>query len=153
MVKKILLWCAVISWMILIFYFSAQPAVDSDALSGGIAERIVQFILNIQRIPAFSVIDAELVSGFVAKANHYVRKTAHFMVFAVLGFLVYSLLASYKIKKRKIFLYAAGVCLLYAACDEFHQMFVPGRACRFLDVIIDFCGSLSAIGITDTLKN
>lgn len=153
MMKKVLLWIAVIIWMILIFAFSAQPASDSDALSGGIAEKIVQFILNIQKIPAFSKIDAEFVGNFVMHANHYIRKTAHFMIFAVLGVLVYGLMAAYNIRRRKTIIFSALVCLLYAASDEIHQVFVPGRAGRIGDVLIDFCGSASAIGIRGILKN
>lgn len=34
---------------------------------------------------------------------------------------------------------------LYAATDEFHQMFVPGRACLATDVLIDSAGA--AVGI------
>ena len=152
MVKKVLLWCLVIIWMILIFAFSAQPASDSDALSGGIAEKIVQFILNMQKTPVFSVIDADIVENFVIHANHYIRKTAHFMIYAVLGVLVYGLMAAYNIKKRKTIMFSVVVCLLYAVSDEIHQIFVPGRAGRIGDVLIDFCGSASAISIRGILN-
>jgi len=30
---------------------------------------------------------------------------------------------------------------LYAASDEFHQTFVPGRAGRLLDVVVDWLGA------------
>ena len=31
---------------------------------------------------------------------------------------------------------------LYACTDEFHQLFVPGRAGRFTDVLIDTTGGI-----------
>jgi len=34
---------------------------------------------------------------------------------------------------------------LYACTDEFHQSFVPGRACLFRDVMIDTSGGAFAM--------
>jgi hypothetical protein len=36
---------------------------------------------------------------------------------------------------------------LYAASDEFHQSFVPGRSCRLLDVLFDATGAAIALGL------
>lgn len=46
---------------------------------------------------------------------------------------------------RKAALVAWGAATLYAATDEFHQLFVPGRAGLFTDVLIDATGA--AIGL------
>jgi len=46
------------------------------------------------------------------------------------------------IKKNKYFLITVAVCFLYAISDEVHQYFVPGRACRVFDVIVDTSGSI-----------
>lgn len=46
---------------------------------------------------------------------------------------------------RKAALVAWGCAALYAATDEFHQLFVPGRAGLFTDVLIDATGA--AIGL------
>ena len=35
------------------------------------------------------------------------------------------------------------VCLLYAASDEIHQAFVPGRGPSVFDVLLDFCGAVT----------
>ena len=40
------------------------------------------------------------------------------------------------------FLIPIGVTFLYACTDEFHQLFVPGRAGRFTDVLIDTTGGI-----------
>lgn len=38
-------------------------------------------------------------------------------------------------------------CILYAASDEIHQIFVPGRACMLTDVCIDSAGALLGIAL------
>ena len=35
-----------------------------------------------------------------------------------------------------------GVTFLYACTDEIHQLFVPGRAGKFTDVLIDTTGGI-----------
>ncbi len=42
---------------------------------------------------------------------------------------------------KKAFFITISICFLYALSDEIHQFFVPGRACRILDVLIDTLGS------------
>ena len=145
MTKKIFSWVAVILWMLVIFGFSAQSADSSDALSMGLSDKIVEFIQSLRDIPVFSALDGDAVSNFILNANHYVRKTAHFMIFAVLGLLVNNLLLSYENERVKSCFLAVLICFLYAVSDEVHQYFVPGRACRLKDVIIDTCGASAAV--------
>jgi len=72
------------------------------------------------------------------------KKTAHFIEFAVLDFLlVYALAKTTNISWIKILFIAAFVCFLYGASDEYHQYFVAGRQPRIQDVFIDGLGSLS----------
>jgi len=146
MAKKIILWFAVILWMAVIFSFSAQPAVESDELSMGIAQKIFEFINGLKDIPVFAWIGTDKIIVAIGIANHYVRKTAHFMIYAILAVLVYNLMASYGIKRSKVVLFAAIVCLAYAVSDEIHQVYVPGRAGQIKDVLIDFSGSALALG-------
>ncbi len=47
---------------------------------------------------------------------------------------------------------ALVLCLLYAASDEFHQLFVPGRSCQFRDVCIDTLGAAAGILLLAALK-
>ncbi len=147
MSKKIILWVAVIFWMGVIFSFSAQPAAESDELSLGIAQKIFQFIHSLSDVPVFSWIGTDNIILAIGVANHYVRKTAHFMIYFILAVLVYNLVAAYGVKRSKVVMLAALICLLYAISDEIHQIFVPGRAGQIKDVLIDFSGSVSALGI------
>ena len=41
-----------------------------------------------------------------------------------------------------------GICLLYAASDEIHQLFVPGRSGEVRDVMIDFSGAVLGIALS-----
>jgi VanZ family protein len=65
------------------------------------------------------------------------RKIAHAAEFAVLGFLLY------RAVRRDWLALALGIA--YAASDELHQHFVPGRQGSPLDILIDAVGV--AIGV------
>ncbi len=45
-----------------------------------------------------------------------------------------------KSEYTKISIITVIICFLYAISDELHQYFVPGRACRLLDIFIDTSG-------------
>jgi VanZ family protein len=76
-------------------------------------------------------------------ANFAVRKTAHFLEYFIMYSLAYNALYEKGSLKRS-FLISLLIVFLYACSDEFHQLFVPGRACRFTDVLIDTSGGLLA---------
>ena len=145
MTKKIILWILVISWATVIFCFSSQVAEESDRVSISVGEKIVILMekLEIVDIPASS--DGEsYIKKLAEDLNTLIRKGAHFTAFFILALLVIMLLMCY-FDGKKVFLYSLIICLLYAISDEIHQYFVPGRACQFADVIIDFSGSVMGI--------
>ena len=83
-----------------------------------------------------------------------VRKTAHFSEYFILGLL--SCLTAFTYKKfsyKMMSFISFGFCVLYAASDEIHQYFVPGRACRFIDICIDAAGSAVAIIVLAVIFN
>lgn len=129
----ILSWLAVLLWMGLIFCLSAQVAEESARLSSGITQFIISIINRI-----FPKIHIDISSfGFA------VRKLAHFLCYLVLGLLVLNALKNNGVHGNKRILLSAIICILYAASDEIHQLYVPGRGGQIRDVIIDFCGSAS----------
>ena len=79
----------------------------------------------------------------------FVRKAAHFIEFFTLGALLY--LDFLAFRKERI-LYPAAVGLVVAGGDELIQRFVPGRSGELLDVLLDFCGVLSACLICYALR-
>lgn len=70
--------------------------------------------------------------------DHAVRKTAHFAEYAILGFLLTG--AASLGNGWKSFLQPGFTGALYAASDEFHQLFVPGRSGQISDVLLDSAG-------------
>ncbi len=66
--RKILTWVLVILWMTLIFYLSHKPATESNELSKGITEIIVETVEKVD--PG---VDIE-----VGRVNHIIRENAHF---------------------------------------------------------------------------
>lgn len=67
-------------------------------------------------------------------------KMIHFAIYLPLGFL---LARSFREKGSRAFLYALGLCLAAASCDELHQAFIPGRSADILDLLADFAGGLT----------
>ena len=74
-----------------------------------------------------------------------VRKTAHFVEYAALGFEC-ALLAFFVNSKLRLCgaLYSAGGCLLAADIDEYIQLLVD-RGSAVADVLLDFCGAVCGI--------
>ena len=116
-----MLWILTVLCMAAIFYFSSQPAVQSSGQSSAVT-------LLLQRL-----FHTEAIT------NHMVRKTAHFIEFAGLGFLTtYSVYLSFN--KRYLGVIIAS---LYAATDEIHQIFVVGRSCQLTDWMLDTVGIIT----------
>ena len=84
--------------------------------------------------------------AFAETINYPVRKAAHATEYAVLGILVL-VRCKYQKKwnRKRMILTAWGISTMYAATDEIHQLFVPGRACMVTDVMIDSAGALTGI--------
>ena len=131
-IKKALPWVLVILWMALIFFLSHQPATQSSDLSAGLTEFIMDMIDKLAPNASF---DFE-------PFHHFIRKNAHFFAYLVLGVLLANALRGYK--GRRIAL-AVLICVLYAMSDEFHQLFIPGRAGQVMDVVIDSAGAVVGI--------
>ena len=131
-------------WMAFIFCLSAQSATQSSELSRGFVYKGFCIIY-----PNFEEISAERQTEIISSVMFPVRKAAHFAEYAVLGALSFLAVCSYE---RISFKARVGISftisLLYSVSDEIHQIFVPGRACRFLDICIDSLGALIAILLT-----
>lgn len=121
--------------MVLIFYLSHQPATESNELSTGITEKIVE---TVEKIAPDIDID-------IGSFNHIIRKNGHFFAYLVLGILVVNGLRGSGVSGYKGFILALLICVLYAVSDEIHQLYVPGRGGQVKDVIIDSAGALVGI--------
>ena len=135
-------WLLVISVMLLIFMLSAQIADDSSELSEGLVSKLYRLFLRITGIPCST---AEF-DRTVLELQFIVRKTAHFLIYLVLGFLFSNAYYQSEIKHLgKNFCFAILSSFLYAATDEIHQIYVAGRSGELRDVFIDSAGSLTGI--------
>lgn len=140
-VKKIIICMLLILWMGLIFFFSHQPADDSDKASNGVIEKII-YTVQIISGHEFNDNELEIISNYLVFP---IRKLAHFSIYFVLGILFYNLLILYKIDIQSIFKLSILFCIIYACSDEIHQLFIVGRSGSLRDVLIDALGSLLGI--------
>ncbi len=138
MMKKILLWAAVILMSLQIFGFSSRTAPESSNTSEKIANTIVKVVENVVEIDKAKRDDVFRIIHLT------VRKGAHFAEFALLSLLTFFLARAYGLKVKICVIISLGYCLIFAATDELHQLFVPGRSGQISDVLIDFCGGIFA---------
>lgn len=130
-------------WMCVIFSFSAQPSEESSEVSGGISYQLISsagsfFHLNL---------DEEELRRIAARIEKPVRKAAHMMEYAILAILLYIWHGKWQFPVMKRSFLALLTSILYAASDEAHQRFVPGRAGRLSDVLIDSAGAILGLFI------
>ena len=121
-----------IFWMALIFWFSSQDSDESTEQSDVIVDKIVSEIYD----------NAEDAPDFIELA---VRKAAHFSLYLALGLLALGTVTRDGMTGGRRYIYSQLICTSYAATDEFHQLFVPGRSGNPVDVCIDSAGA--CIGI------
>ncbi|MCX4338241.1 MAG: VanZ family protein [Lachnospiraceae bacterium] len=130
-----------IMWMCIIFAFSAQTKEESGAVSQSFTYQLVSntrtfFNLDLSDARVKEIADA--IEGFV-------RKAAHMTEFGILSVLIFIWIGQWEMSLLRHGLTASGAAAVYAASDEIHQLFVPGRAGRFSDVCIDSAGAVLGV--------
>lgn len=153
----------IILWMAGIFVFSSRSGDESTEDSYFVGNMVGEIF-----VPGFDEWSAEKQQAFAEKIDHPVRKTAHATEYAILGLLAAGVCIpevmgrrdektmseevgcsrttkSEYAKIRRELLIPWGIAALYAATDEFHQLFVPGRSGQFSDVILDSAGALAGL--------
>ncbi len=128
----------------MIFYFSGQTGNESSTLSKKVTEEIV---LVIDHITDNDWSEEELGIR-IEEYEHYVRKAAHMTEYAIFAISVMLPLRFCGFKGAKLFFLAMLICCGFAASDEFHQLYVGGRAGTFKDVCIDSIGACIGCGIS-----
>lgn len=125
-------------WCIFIFSFSNQDANTSDVTSYEFADQVIEKYETVTN----NEVDKET---FIEKNMKLIRKTAHFSLYLVLGFLSINFIKDYKISRKMLL----GVlfCFLYACSDEIHQLFLDGRSGQLSDVLLDTSGAIIGIFI------
>ena len=149
--KRIVLLILVLIGCITIFCFSEFSAGESTKQSRGLTYNIIK-VLNGNKLS-----EKELIK-LTKRVNPVIRKIAHFSIYMILAIFTYMFIEELNIKSksekerlRKNILYTCIFCIIYAIFDEIHQIYVPGRTGKLIDVIIDTLGS--CVGITLLLVN
>lgn len=105
--------------------FSSQTGTKSSGLSGNIVEIIYQYT-HIH------------ISEFI------IRKGAHMSEYALLCFTYIYGFYKCDYPLKQVIIFSLCTTFLYACSDEFHQLFVDGRAGQLRDVCIDTSGGIIA---------
>ena len=123
----------------IIFKFSSQIAEESDDISNGVLRKIIDVF------PYTKELSEEIKIKMVEHGNPIIRKLAHFSIYALVGVWIMAFMSTFDIRLYKKWIISMLVGVLYAASDEFHQSFVPGRGPSIVDVGIDSLGVLTGI--------
>jgi VanZ family protein len=112
-------WLPLFGWMALIFWLSHQPALPRPNREIGLPDRIFDL-------------------------------SAHASVFAILTMLAWWALVTWPADVPALFrrapMLTAGVfAAVYAASDEIHQLFIPGRYASVVDWLVDLAGIAAAM--------
>ena len=136
--KRFLYLMPVVIWMIFIFYMSGKTGQESSGQSGKISLFITNLLEKVRQDSPQEMQNLQDILELV------IRKAAHMTEYAILFLLSY--LAMVKISMSQSRFYnrsiAVLISLLYACSDEMHQLLVPGRSGRMIDVGIDMAGVL-----------
>ncbi len=127
-------------WAGFIFSMSNETAPESSKRSAGLAEIILTAVH-----PGFADLPEAVRKSQVQSFDHILRKAAHFTAYALLGGLICLNSLSFCASRGAHLLRSLLIAALYAASDEFHQSFVPGRGPAVSDVLLDAFGALCGI--------
>ena len=116
----------------MIFYYSSETASVSTQTS--------QFVFNELNELAHTL---GLSLSFLDGSP--IRKDAHFTEYFLQGILLCAAFSICSLKRRTYLGYVLFFCLFTAVCDEYSQLFSPGRSSEVADVLLDFKGSVSGI--------
>lgn len=144
--RKVVFWISFLSllaWTAMIYAFSAQPSTESAEVSGRVSYRIVEGVNGVLHLE----LTEEQIEEQARRIDFPVRKMAHMTEYAILAVLFLFTVTFRESPEGgkyagRLFRYGCALAFvaLAASADELHQRFVPGRAGRVSDVLIDTCG-------------
>ena len=129
-----------LAWMGVVFGFSSQNAEESTQQSNAVTEILLKIFVE-----DFNSLDEQQQQQLIEDCDGFVRKTAHFTAYAILGLLLYFAVGAPKYLTDRILIpmaFSIPVGVVFAITDEYHQAFVDGRAGQISDVVIDSSGVL-----------
>ncbi len=135
---------ALVGWMSFIFALSSEPAEQSKLTSGAVLELLVNTLVVV--LPVADTPQEKAL--LIGQLHNLVRKAAHVLNYFVLGCLTCRTFWLFDGRKRghRIIMFSVFFCIAFAALDELHQLYVPGRSGELRDVLIDGISALAGIG-------
>lgn len=125
-------WAVVVLWAVFIFCMSANTGNNLEH-GGSIVSQVFQWLKGMQ-------------AQMLGQGVDVVNPAAHFCEYAVFGALLANAWrcldgrAGAVVPWRAVAL-SVACASLYGVSDEFHQYFVPGRACDPIDWLVDTSGA------------
>ena len=135
--KKYMAFTFLFLWLFVIFLFSCESATDSTKTSKSFTKQVIIVVEKITKVDLNEIGKNKMID----KTFKLVRKSAHFFEYFVLAILLMFFLKNYFEVNLKLVMIVCILCLLYSITDEIHQLFVPGRTGRVVDVLVDFLGT------------
>jgi VanZ family protein len=127
-------WWPALLWAVLISTFSTGNFTDEKTAS--VIIPILHWLLPKASHHALLVL------------HHIIRKSAHFVEYFIFSLLILRAIRAGRRDTRLTWALAAIIIVAgYAALDEFHQSFVPGRTPAVSDVLLDTTGGTAAQAI------
>lgn len=147
---RVLIWLPAIFIAITIFSFSNQNGDESQGLSNKAAEVILTAGDNLGLV---EFTDTNTKANMIEDLQVPIRKCAHMGEYAVLTMCLFIAFMFNEVAFRWSRILSLLLTIIWASSDEIHQLFIAGRAGRFLDVCIDTFGSLIFLGIVSLIHH
>ena len=135
---RVILLILLLGTFYIIFGFSGQDGEESSGLSRKETEFITDNIFQLSN---------ESKIQYINQLEYIIRKLAHFSIYTIVGILLMGFVSTYEMEKIKKIYISIVMGITYAISDEIHQAFIPGRAAKLTDVIIDTMGVFLGIVI------
>lgn len=128
---------AIVTVCAVIYFMSAKPAEVSSEISGSVISCFIKAFKN-----NFTDLSLAEQNEIISEYQFFARKLAHFSVYATLGFFCFGFSLTFKNLNKKLkYIISVAFAFVYAATDEFHQLFVNGRSGQITDVLLDTFGA------------
>ena len=127
--------------LVLIFSFSEQNGEESGELS----YRVGVEVFTVTNYVFDKGWTKQHISNLSRSYQFIIRKIAHFSEFFLLGLSLLLPLYVFGLRDHALSLTCVFLCITVAGLDEYHQSFIADRGPSVKDVIIDSCGSATAV--------
>lgn len=119
--KKVISIILVLIWMVSLFSFSNQQGETSSSTSKKVSKIIVKIIDFKHEY------NEETRRQIVSNIEPYIRKLAHFSLYALGGILLMNAVRLFLLRENMQILTSSGIGILYAIIDEMHQLLIPRK--------------------------